>query len=140
QATDPGFRSEGLYSVRVALPEALYATVPSRTALRAELLERFRGTPGIEAATISSGAPPSYGFMRGAPEAEGGEKVEEVALLNYTRVDSDYFAVVGIPLLEGRGFTAAEVEGNLPVVVISDRMARQLWPGGGAIGQRLRFD
>jgi predicted permease len=139
QATDPGFRSEGLYSVRVALPEAAYASEPSRATLRAELLERLRGMPGIDAATIASGAPPEYGFMRGAPEAEGGESVEEVTLVNFSRVHADYFATTGVPILEGRGFTEGEVEANAPVVVISDRMARRLWPLGGAVGGRLRL-
>lgn len=103
QATDPGFRSEGLYSVQVVLPEAVFASESSRAALRAELLERLRGMPGIEAATIVSSAPPHYGFMRGAPEAEGGERVDEVTLVSAARVHADYFATAGIPILEGRG-------------------------------------
>jgi predicted permease len=139
QATDPGFRSEGLYAVQVVLPEATYASAPSRAALRAELLERLRGMPGIDAATIVSSAPPRYGVMRGAPEAEGGQDMEEATLLSHTRVHADYFVTAGIPILEGRGFTEAEVGANAPVVVISDRTARRLWPQGGAVGSRLRL-
>src|SRR5690606_13517041 len=39
----------------------------------------------------------------------------------------------------GAGFTEAEVEAKAPVVVLSDRTARRLWPQGGAVGRRMRF-
>lgn len=138
--TDPGFRAEGLYTVRVALPEANYGSEAVRSALRDELLERLRATPGIEAATIASGAPPRYGFMRGAPESRDGSGFDDVTLISKGRVYADYFRIAGIPITEGRAFTEAEVSTNAPVVVLGESLARRLWPHGDAVGREMRFN
>lgn len=54
-------------------------------------------------------------------------------------VSGDYFGVMGIPILRGRPFTAAERDGSA-VVIVSESTARTLWPDADAIGQTLRLD
>ena len=48
-----------------------------------------------------------------------------------------YFRTMGIPLLAGRDFTAADVPGAPAVVVVSSAFARRFWPGGSALGHRV---
>ena len=56
-------------------------------------------------------------------------------------VSSDYFTVLGLDLVSGRGFTPAERTAEAGVVVVSQSIARQLWPGGGGgVGQVLRLE
>jgi predicted permease len=50
----------------------------------------------------------------------------------------DYFTTLGVPLKEGRFFTASDVPDGMPVVVIDEKMARRFWPGESAIGKRVR--
>ena len=45
--------------------------------------------------------------------------------------------MLGMPMVGGRGFTAAEVRSDAPVMVISESTARQLWPGQDAVGKTL---
>jgi putative ABC transport system permease protein len=52
-------------------------------------------------------------------------------------VSENYFETMNIALVRGRSFTAQEVRDSAAVAVISDSMARQLWPNGDAIGKRL---
>ena len=54
-------------------------------------------------------------------------------------VSSDYFTVLGLDLVSGRS-TPAERTAEAGVVVVSQSIARQLWPGGGGVGQVLRLD
>src|SRR3954453_9316654 len=56
-------------------------------------------------------------------------------------VGTDYFKAVGLPLLRGRAFTAAETmhDKSLTVAVIDEVLAKKLWPGGDALGQRIQF-
>jgi len=53
-------------------------------------------------------------------------------------VSADYFATMGIPLLRGRAFTAADREGGPAVALVDELTARRLWPNADAIGQRFR--
>ena len=58
----------------------------------------------------------------------------------YRFVSSEYFSVLGIPILQGRAFTQAEAASRAAVAVISDTTARRLWPNGNAVGQELRLE
>jgi ABC-type lipoprotein release transport system permease subunit len=64
---------------------------------------------------------------KGTPESAG-------------RVSPEYFDVLGIEVLRGRSFTPAERTPNAAVAVVSDSVARQLWPAGNAVGQVLRLE
>lgn len=59
--------------------------------------------------------------------------------IRYTMVGADYFPLMGTRILKGRGITDADRPASAPVAVISDTMARQLWPGEDPIGRRLRM-
>jgi putative ABC transport system permease protein len=50
-----------------------------------------------------------------------------------------YFATMGIPIRRGRGITSDDRDGSAPVVVVSERLARQAWPGQDPLGRRLKF-
>jgi len=51
--------------------------------------------------------------------------------------DGDYFRALGVPLIEGRYFTADDRADSLPVIIVSQSMAQHSWPGQDAIGKRM---
>jgi predicted permease len=55
-------------------------------------------------------------------------------------VSSEYFDVLGIGVVSGRGFTQAERTEEAGVVVVSETIARQLWPNGDGVGQAVRLE
>lgn len=55
-------------------------------------------------------------------------------------VSSEYFNVLGFDLVSGRGFTQAERTAEAGVVVVSESIARQLWPNGNGVGQVVRLE
>src|SRR4029450_7901554 len=57
-------------------------------------------------------------------------------------VSGAYFETMGVRLLQGRTFTEIETfnAGAPPVAIIDDTLARKLWPGGSAIGQRIQYE
>ncbi|MBP6864551.1 MAG: ABC transporter permease [Candidatus Didemnitutus sp.] len=59
----------------------------------------------------------------------------------WNAVGADYFATLGLPLLRGRAFSAAEAEspGAPAVAIIDEVLARKLWPEGDALGQRIQW-
>jgi len=52
-------------------------------------------------------------------------------------ISTDYFRAIGIPLRQGRVFTEQDRDKSVPVVIISEAMARRFWPGENPIGKRL---
>jgi putative ABC transport system permease protein len=55
-------------------------------------------------------------------------------------VSADYFRAMEIPVMRGRGFTEHDTLGAPGVLVISESVARKLWPAGNAVGQRISMD
>jgi predicted permease len=55
-------------------------------------------------------------------------------------VSPEYFDVFGIAIVRGRSFTAAERDGEHPVAIVSESVARELWPNASGVGQTLRFE
>ncbi len=112
------------------------------------LLNRMRGIPGVETVAVAAMVP--FGMtsfdksVRPAGDSGSG-KTGEAAKPVYTTfniVSEDYFKTLGIPLLRGRTFVAAEAT-NAPhahVAMIDKLAAEKLWPGGEAVGKHLRVD
>jgi predicted permease len=113
--------------------------------------EKFSALPGVEHAAISATVPFGINTVRrtvlraGVPPAPD-EKPATAAEGRtfapiWNSVGADYFATVGLPLLQGRTFTAAEATepGGPAVAVIDEVLAKKLWPDGDALGQRIQF-
>lgn len=109
-----------------------------REAIPVEALERVRQMPGVERATVAIGLPfrSSYSqFVRvdgldSIPKLPGGYP-------QISAVASDYFATAGTKLIRGRLFTAADRAGSERVTIVSEHMAKVLWPGRDPIGECL---
>ena len=72
------------------------------------------------------------------PRAFGDAGAGKVAL-SYKHVSAGYFDVLGVPIVRGRAFTTAESDEH-PVAVVSETVARTLWPNGDGVGQTFRIE
>ena len=59
---------------------------------------------------------------------------------SYNHASPEFFTIFDIPILRGRNFTAEEAHGGAAVAIISNTLARRLWPAGDAVGKSVRFD
>ena len=110
------------------------------TAYFQTLLERLRSTPGIQSAAFVFSLPYSNiledtGFTR----ADAADKKEYDA--ETTSVSPGYFAALGVPLIAGRDFSEGDYrntdDATADVVIVSERLAREVFPDGRAVGSRL---
>ena len=146
-SADPGFILDPLVVAQIEPKLGGYDTVQGREAQRA-VLETLRGTAGIESVAAASVVPfGDYSFgaavqregprlKNEAPEARG--KIVHVLEYNVT---SDYFKTLGLTMVKGREFTAAEetgVGGTVPVV-IDVALADKLFANENPVGQLLQF-
>ena len=113
--------------------------------------ERLAALPGVERASIASTVP--FGMVsldkavqragvNPAPDAKPATAADGLAFVaNWNSVGSEFFGAVGIPLLRGRPFNAAEAMHRTSgtVAIIDDVLAKKLWPDGDALGQQIQF-
>ena len=135
-AIDPGFEPEGLVAMHVDLPTDRYPDVASRLAFFDEVFAKVGAIPGVTAAAAATGTPPRQGgFTSGQLEGEGSRVAPARALVPQMTVSPGYFRALGIPLLAGRDFAAADTVNH---VIVSRGLADRLWPGENAVGRRFR--
>jgi len=103
-----------------------------------EALDQVRRIPGVEHASLAVGTPFGNRFTIGVrvPGLEVLPKLDTGAP-SVSAVEGDYFATVGTRILRGRAFGAGDHAGTEPVAIVSDTMARTIWPGQDPIGKCL---
>ena len=105
--------------------------------LRERLREAAAAVPGVVSATRQT-AVPLWSNSSMDLRVAGIDTVERLGRFNYTAVSPDFFQTVGTRLLRGRPITAQDQRESPRVAVVSQNMARVLWPGRDAIGQCMR--
>jgi putative ABC transport system permease protein len=122
----------------IALPEAKYRDAAARVAFFQEHLNRLRALPGVESASASTTLPFTGEHWGVFFEPEGGRPGGPDAKLPVvlTRATfSQYFEVMGIPLVAGHYFREAEGPRG---IIVNETLARLFWPGQQAVGKQMR--
>jgi len=136
---DTGYDTRHVVNLDLQFPEGPKYTADRRNALVRELRNRLAGLPEVTA--ITSARPPDGGGVRGAAVSLNGQKPSPhntQANLYYTFVQPNYFAMLSIPLLSGRGFPSQSGQPE-PSVILSQSAANQLWPSQNPLGRSLRL-
>jgi putative ABC transport system permease protein len=140
RAVDPGFRTENILTMTVDLPDASYPTVTTIQAFDSSILTKLSNLPGVVAAGAVNFMPLQPVLIRGDFTLDGGRKLPRDYNVAKPDVSPDYFRVMGIRFLKGRGFTDQDNSSAPGVVIISQSVARTLWPGEDPIGQRITME
>jgi predicted permease len=104
------------------------------------LVQRLRGVPGVQSASLERWVPlwfTGQGYTGVAVEDYTSKPGEDMGI-DYNVVGSEYFHTLQIPLLAGRDFTEADRAGSPQVMIINQTMADRFWPGESAIGHRVK--
>lgn len=137
-----GLRASRIIAASFVLSRERYTNTERQKALFAELEDRLRGAPGVEAVAIADSVPPS-GITRSQPIAAltmtglgGAPTFSGGGIVIWRFVTQGYFDVLGIPVIQGRGFVANDLHAG-PVVVVNEALARRLFPGSNAIARSI---
>jgi putative ABC transport system permease protein len=133
---DKGFQAPSVLAVDVSIPWAKYSEPAQRNAFHERVVARLASQPGVLSAAVSTALP-----------LQGETWIDDVSLPGDSRqgfarpttnvrfITSDYFRTMGIPLLAGRTFS--DNDRQRKVLVISERLARTLWPGQDPVGRQV---
>ncbi len=140
-AIDPGFRAEGVFTGRIALPAARYADDAALRSAYDRLLLALRAIPGASAAGLTDSLPFSGDYSDSVILAEGYQMApgESVISPSQIRVSEGLTEALGMSFVRGRAFDARDGAGAPRVVIVDERLAQRFWKDQDAIGRRLYF-
>ena len=140
-SVDPGFNPQNVVTLNISLPDSRYGSAHSMVAFEQQALERLSALRGVRAAGGVFGLPFGNGTIEGDFTVEGQAAPAPASkpfIAAKKVIGGDYFKAIGIPLLKGRYFNEHDSETAPHAVIVSQNLARHYWPGGDAIGERLK--
>jgi len=141
QKFDMGFNPNNLLTMRVQLPGTKYREPAQLVNFFQQVFQRMENVPGVQSVgAISdiflSDTPSSTNFtIEGRPLTTGADSIE----VPLDAVTTNYFKVMGIPLLKGRVFDERDRMDSLPVAIINDTFAKRFFEGEDPIGKRYCY-
>lgn len=131
QRADSGFDDTQITTFRTYLAGDAYDAVASRAAVFSRMIEALEATPGVRGAAATNSIPiddGGYAIRLSDPAAASPEAELGASAIAIT---PRFFDVLGLRLLDGRGFTAAEaLDPQADVAIVNETLARRLWPDG----------
>jgi putative ABC transport system permease protein len=129
---NPGFNPDRLLIFNIGLASS--ADPARQASFYSEVVERLRAVPGVQSAAAVSRLPLAGGNSSRSFNIPGSSQSYSADI----RVSTpDYFKTMGIPLLQGRNFTAHDSGGSLSVAIINQAAAANIFPGQNPIGKSL---
>jgi putative ABC transport system permease protein len=145
QNVDPGFHSDNVLTVHLAVSRSKYRSDVDVTRLIQRVLERVSALPGVISAGMVNRLPLAGGNQTGALDFEGtalprtSEGTLQIANFDWRTATPDYFRTLEIPLIQGRVFQQSDTIDRPLVGLIDDRVSRLVWPQQNPVGKRFRI-
>ncbi|MHB8654550.1 MAG: ABC transporter permease [Terriglobia bacterium] len=137
QSIDPGFNTQHILMAELDPGSLGYSESKGRAFYQA-LTARVEALPGVTSVSTAGYLPltTTHMMIGAGPESQpvpaGG-----LQGIDSNEVGPGYFRTMGIPILQGREFTAQDAPGSPGVAIINEAMAKRYWPGENPVGQRL---
>ncbi|HWU40787.1 MAG TPA: FtsX-like permease family protein, partial [Candidatus Acidoferrum sp.] len=138
-ATDLGFERKPILLAWVNLANTEFKEEAGRLICR-QIKERLLALPGVKRVSVACAVPFWNGDLdsvRVFPADGGGSAAQSGRAVKFNVVDGDYFALLGVRVLRGRGLTERDDLASPRVMVINETMAKSFWPGGDPVGRSL---
>lgn len=142
RGVDPGFAPDHLLTARVELSPVRYDSGAKVRAFYERLVERVEALPGVRSAAVVKALPMmqlelgDWSFLREGRYSLPPSQTDW-NLAYWQTISPEYFQTMRIPVLQGRGLVPGDRIGVPGVAVVSRTLARQTWPDGDAVGQRI---
>jgi predicted permease len=152
-SVDPGFRTDGIVTIDLAMPEAEDPQAKAKlTAIFRDLFDRLHAIPGVQEVAAANAVPMDGGLPDGlfaVLTSNETPKMEELKVLfqdksrlgtaDFCAVSPAYFRALGIPLVRGRLLDDSDGPNAAHAAVISESLARARWPNTNPIGATVEF-
>lgn len=139
QKLDLGFRPQNVLNASMDPGLIGYSEARTNDFLHT-LKQRVGALPGVESASFAFSVPMGY-ENDGARVWKEGQADSDRAVVSagMNRVDENYFRTLQVPIVHGRGFSAADTKDSIGVAIINQQFAKIVWPGQDPIGHHFRY-
>jgi putative ABC transport system permease protein len=137
RSVDTGFDPTGVVTITVDLPRTGYPDAARVHAFHAALLERLSHIPGAQTAAAVSFRPMTGMGIMGDFQVDGPTPMSSGYSVDKPTVSPGYFGAMRIRLLHGRDFTVDDDVTAPGVVIVSESVAKRVWPNDAAVGKRV---
>jgi putative ABC transport system permease protein len=138
RTVEPGFDATNVLTMRMSLNDPRFMRSEGVERVVRDGVERLRALPGVVEASATCCVPLEGGY--GLPFVIAGRPLQDGPFHGgggWLTVSPGFFEVFRIPVKRGRAFTERDTAQAPPVVVINEAMARQYWPEGDPLDDRL---
>jgi putative ABC transport system permease protein len=136
QRTDPGFGSERVLTMNLAIPP--FETTAERADYYRLVLERVGGVAGVESASVIGEL-----FIGGSAEqtitVEGDSRGSQRLRVRRDEISDGFFETLRVPFVRGRAFSSEHGANAPPAAIVNETMAQRLWAGQDPVGKRFKF-
>ena len=137
-SVDPGFEPDHVLTMNVSLPRAKYTKPEQQTAFFDDVLRRVSALPGVRDAAISAALPLSWKRVTPLlPDGQPNVPLAQRPFIDIEAISPQWFRTMQVPMLGGRGFTAADDAQAPKVVIANEAFARRFWPGENPVGKHV---
>jgi predicted permease len=137
---DYGFQTDGVFTASLTVPNERYHEREKRAALYAEAARRLAAAPGVHAVGFTNIAPFTGGSsaIRFAVVGRKSASADEYLSAKWRSVTPGYFGAIGVPLKKGRLIAESDDQRAPRAALITETMARQIWPDADPVGQQIK--
>jgi predicted permease len=140
RGADTGFRPDGVVSFRVPIAYDNHQTGVQRWRFYQDLVPRVRALPGVDAVGGVSLFPLAGGLFTASYAYDADtERAWGQLAADYRTVIPGYFDAIGATIVAGRWFDDADAAASSRVTIVDETLAREAWPEGNAVGQRMKI-
>ena len=139
RAVNPGFSPHSVMTMTLDLPESTYTSASQIRTFHRRTLEELSRLPAVLASGAVNWIPLGQGLVMGTFQVEGGQRPRGF-MVDKPCVSPSYFRAMGMPLLRGREFTESDNATAPGVAIVSQSVARTLWPGQDPLGKRISME
>jgi predicted permease len=140
RGVDKGYDGAHVTTMAVNLPATSYPDVTRLRAFHADMLERLARIPGVSSVGAVTFRPMGGAGINGDFKVDGPTPLPDGYSVDKTAISPGYFKAMDMRLVRGRDFTSRDNANAPGVVIISETIARRVWPNEDAIGKRISME
>jgi putative ABC transport system permease protein len=139
-----GIQAQNIVTEVISLSQSRYPNAPQQAELFDRLLTSLRNLPGVTSLALSDSIPPSgamHSTIYAGIEVAGRPRFAEGTggMVAWRAITPGYFSALGIPILQGRAFDEDDRVPSQNSIILSELLARELFPSEDPLGKPMRF-
>ena len=140
-STAPGFNPDAVVAIRASIPPIPHGDAAEVAAFQNRLRDAAASVPGVTTAAHAMFIPFAPGMWGDGYRRVGmDDRPPQGPMAHFFMVSPEYFEVMDMPIIKGRGLVPSDRRGTAPVIVVGETFAKKAFPGVNPVGRRIEWN